>query len=305
MARTLLLAADTGNSILVELGGGEPNSLAYSAYGGQSAPRAIASHLGFNGELSERQIGWYLLGKGYRAYNPVLMRFLKPDRLSPFGKGGLNAYMYCRGDPLNFLDPTGKLNIPKLLGFQNLPRTGSSVALISNAAPMASSSQNALQQTLPALTRKTVTETVSATYIKTEVTVALNGFRRGKRAPPHIETRNHVRNWDASVATSDQRTIDYGPWPATPQQRPSKTMVGNPKFNDTGGQVTDHKGEVLVRKPFEFPTGDPPLPATRTRPDGVKLQYSMTRYAGRLTLESRRLKSLPPRQGAIREPGNV
>jgi RHS repeat-associated protein len=112
MARTLLLAADTGNSILVELGGGEPNPVAYSAYGGQSAPRAIASHLGFNGELSERQIGWYLLGKGYRAYSPVLMRFLKPDRLSPFGKGGLNAYMYCGGDPLNFLDPTGQWRIP-------------------------------------------------------------------------------------------------------------------------------------------------------------------------------------------------
>ncbi|MHC8356041.1 RHS repeat-associated core domain-containing protein [Pseudomonas sp. LB3P81] len=111
MPRTLLLATDNSNSILVELTGGEPNPIAYSAYGQQSAPQAIASHLGFNGELSEKYIGWYLLGKGYRAYNPNLMRFHSPDSWSPFGEGGLNAYMYCGGDPVNFSDPTGRLKL--------------------------------------------------------------------------------------------------------------------------------------------------------------------------------------------------
>ncbi len=51
--------------------------------------------------------GYYLLGNGYRAFNPVLMRFNSPDSLSPFGKGGLNAYAYCAGDPVNRVDPTG------------------------------------------------------------------------------------------------------------------------------------------------------------------------------------------------------
>ncbi|EGH35731.1 hypothetical protein PSYJA_44541, partial [Pseudomonas syringae pv. japonica str. M301072] len=36
--------------------------------------------------------GHYLLGNGYRAFNPVLMRFNSPDSLSPFGEGGVNAY---------------------------------------------------------------------------------------------------------------------------------------------------------------------------------------------------------------------
>ncbi|MEE4693607.1 RHS repeat-associated core domain-containing protein, partial [Pseudomonas alliivorans] len=40
-------------------------------------------------------------------FNPVLMRFNSPDRLSPFGEGGLNAYAYCKGDPVNQVDPTG------------------------------------------------------------------------------------------------------------------------------------------------------------------------------------------------------
>ncbi|MGY2339867.1 RHS repeat-associated core domain-containing protein [Pseudomonas sp. SDO5532_S415] len=104
---TILLAPDDKNSIHTELAGGQRNSIAYAPYGHQSAQQEIASHLGFNGELCERKIGWYFLGKGYRAYNPILMRFHSPDSWSPFGKGGWNAYMYCDGDPRNFADPTG------------------------------------------------------------------------------------------------------------------------------------------------------------------------------------------------------
>ncbi|POQ04291.1 MULTISPECIES: RHS repeat-associated core domain-containing protein [Pseudomonas syringae group] len=62
----------------------------------------------FNGELLDSITGHYLLGNGDRAYNPVLMRFNSPDSLSPFGKGGLNAYAYCGGDPVNRTDPDGR-----------------------------------------------------------------------------------------------------------------------------------------------------------------------------------------------------
>ncbi|MEE1921314.1 RHS repeat-associated core domain-containing protein [Pseudomonas sp. 148P] len=54
-----------------------------------------------------RKTGYYLLGQGYRAYNPVLMRFTSADSWSPFGRGGLNAYAYCAGDPVNASDPSG------------------------------------------------------------------------------------------------------------------------------------------------------------------------------------------------------
>jgi RHS repeat-associated protein len=67
----------------------------------------LLSLLGFNGERPDPVTGHYLLGNGYRAFNPVLMRFNSPDSLSPFGEGGLNAYAYCTGDPVNKTDQTG------------------------------------------------------------------------------------------------------------------------------------------------------------------------------------------------------
>ena len=105
--RTVLLASDSSQSIIAEVADGKTNAIAYSAYGEQSAQQEVATGLGFNGQLREARLGWYLLGNGYRAYNPRLMRFHSPDSWSPFGRGGLNPYMYCVGDPVNRSDPTG------------------------------------------------------------------------------------------------------------------------------------------------------------------------------------------------------
>ena len=69
----------------------------------------------FNGVYQESITLHYLLGNGYRAYSPLLRRFLSPDSLSPFREGGLNSYAYCKGDPINATDPTG--HWPKLTGF--------------------------------------------------------------------------------------------------------------------------------------------------------------------------------------------
>ena len=107
-SRTLLLATDLQQSILAELDRSGPNLRNYSPYGVPTSQRPTSAHLGFNGQLRERPTGWYHLGNGHRVYNPVLMRFHSPDGLSPFGKGGINTYAYCEGDPLNFVDPTGR-----------------------------------------------------------------------------------------------------------------------------------------------------------------------------------------------------
>lgn len=105
--RTVLLAVDLKNSVLAELDAGNTNPIAYSPYGHQSAQLEVICQLGFNGERRETMPERYFLGNGYRVYNPRLMRFHSPDSMSPFGKGGLNAYMYCGGEPVMNLDPTG------------------------------------------------------------------------------------------------------------------------------------------------------------------------------------------------------
>ncbi|AAY39897.1 MULTISPECIES: RHS repeat-associated core domain-containing protein [Pseudomonas] len=112
---TTLLATDQQRSVLrlVDEAGIEP--VAYSPYGHHPAESGLTSLLGFNGERRDPVTGHYLLGNGYRAYNPVLMRFNSPDSLSPFDEGGLNAYGYCGGDPIGFVDPSGHAPYNRLL----------------------------------------------------------------------------------------------------------------------------------------------------------------------------------------------
>jgi RHS repeat-associated protein len=81
--------------------------LGYSVYGLNVVSQAFTPLSRFNGQYLELSSGHYLLGNGYRGYNPVLMRFNSPDSYSPFGAGGLNGFAYCAGDPVNRTDPSG------------------------------------------------------------------------------------------------------------------------------------------------------------------------------------------------------
>lgn len=71
----------------------------------------VAARLGYDGQLHEPMVGWQALGNGHRIYNPTLMRFHSPDALSPFDKGGINAYACCGGDPVNRVDPNGQFTV--------------------------------------------------------------------------------------------------------------------------------------------------------------------------------------------------
>lgn len=92
----------------------------------------VGSLLGFTGQPRDPLTGWYHLGNGHRTYNPVLMRFHSADRLSPFGKGGINAYAYCSGDPVNRHDPTGQFFQIAGLALRALGMMSNAVTLIYN-----------------------------------------------------------------------------------------------------------------------------------------------------------------------------
>nr|WP_199162577.1 RHS repeat-associated core domain-containing protein [Elizabethkingia sp. ASV34] len=78
----------------------------YTPYG-YTDPKDL--ELGYNGELIDQETGVYHLGKGYRAYNPILRRFNCPDSISPFDGGGINPYAYCNNNPVMYTDPSGHL----------------------------------------------------------------------------------------------------------------------------------------------------------------------------------------------------
>lgn len=102
-----LLAVDQQRSPLHGVTASQQQAFAFTPYGTKPSPAVPLTVLGFTGERRVASTGHYLLGNGHRALNPVLMRFNRPDALSPFGKGGLNGYAYCAGDPVNRSDPTG------------------------------------------------------------------------------------------------------------------------------------------------------------------------------------------------------
>ncbi|SDB47312.1 RHS repeat-associated core domain-containing protein [Pseudomonas sp. NFACC23-1] len=144
VANAILLATDLRRSVLHTLDAQTHQPLIYTPYGHLPAESGLTSLLGFNGERRDPVSGHYLLGNGYRAFNPVLMRFNSPDSLSPFGRGGLNAYVYCLGDPVNLEDRTGHMPLKCFPLFTRRPRTpttvnqGIPVAQTSTTAPVTS-----------------------------------------------------------------------------------------------------------------------------------------------------------------------
>lgn len=103
------LASDRQGTVLASTassGGAEDTCTAYGYSKGM-----LTSFCGFHGELRSSVTGHYQFGRGHRQMNPVLMRFNSPDKLSPFGKGGLNAYAFMLDDPVNGSDPTGAYKI--------------------------------------------------------------------------------------------------------------------------------------------------------------------------------------------------
>jgi RHS repeat-associated protein len=114
--QSTLLGTDQQRSVLLSVTDGVRHDEVYTAHGHRQVDGGLHSLLGFNGEQPDPVTGCYLLGNGYRAYNPVLMRFHSPDTLSPFGSGGINPYAYCLGDPINMSDPTGHFSWKAILG---------------------------------------------------------------------------------------------------------------------------------------------------------------------------------------------
>src|SRR5690554_3389177 len=83
---------------------------------------------GFTGKRYEAELGIYSFA--FRDYNPRSMRWLTPDPVMD----GLNWYLYCGGDPVNWVDPDGRMAAEALratqLGYVSLDPITTAVAII-------------------------------------------------------------------------------------------------------------------------------------------------------------------------------
>lgn len=144
---TLLLAANVQRSVLSS---NKQTHQGYSPYGQRTVFNGFGTLLGFNGEQPDPVTGHYVLGNGYRAYNPVLMRFNSSDNLSPFDKGGINSFAYCLGDPVNRTDPSGHFPLLGWLGRIALSRRKKAAGqknfeALSDVAPLVNRKPNVLE----------------------------------------------------------------------------------------------------------------------------------------------------------------
>lgn len=121
-----MVLIDGAGSVIARLHG-TATMIAYTVYGnvGRYDHSGV---LGFCGYPVEIPLCGYWLGNGHRFYSPTARRFYSPDSLSPFGRGGINAYAYCEGDPVNFTDPFGSTRFsnysgafPPLFSYLNSP----------------------------------------------------------------------------------------------------------------------------------------------------------------------------------------
>lgn len=109
-----LLKTDFAKSVIEELLPQSTQVMSYSPYGYAAQQATMPYGLGFNGELRDILNDYYHLGIGHRSYSTTLMRFVSSDSVSPFGRGGVNAYCYCIGDPVNHTDPRGQNRLKNL-----------------------------------------------------------------------------------------------------------------------------------------------------------------------------------------------
>jgi len=189
-AQTRLLATDSQRSVLNMLNANPPSSFTYTPYGHRPLGSGLLSLLGFNGERPDPVTGHYLLGNGYRAFNPILMRFNSPDSWSPFGKGGLNAYAYCVGDPVNRYDPTGHVPpfFAKLFG-----------------APAAGNLPPATQPALPpSITQSIPAAESNPTFFKGMLKTTTQSLMRNSTPSdkPMSPARQHVENVTNNLGSS-------------------------------------------------------------------------------------------------------
>ncbi len=240
-----LIVTDQQNSALNVPASAQKTDLAYSPYGHRKADLSGTELSGFTGAQPERVTGHYLLGNGYRAFNPTLMRFNSPDGLSPFGKGGLNAYAYCVGDPINRTDPTGQMSF---LSFGAIAGLILSTAGIGSAVVSGLTSESNPELSTPLMIAGIAVAVLGVGVAGGSVSAAL--AKRAAAKPPPPPVGRQARGPAVVGGTTPGRR--NGPVPRGAPPRPRRNAVVFPDSpRNVWGRPVSSDGPVSSA-PFEF-----------------------------------------------------
>ena len=102
---------------IYDANGNKVGAYAYDAWGNctttlSTIPIVSKNPIRYRGYYYDAETKLYYLGARY--YCPEWHRFISPDDtgyLDPETPNGLNLYVYCNNDPVNYVDPTGKIAI--------------------------------------------------------------------------------------------------------------------------------------------------------------------------------------------------
>jgi len=96
------LVTDTSANVLT--------TMSYGPFGERAEVYGIEDKLGFNGKEEDSQTGLYYYCGRY--YDPTIGRFIQEDSVTGafYNPQSLNKYVYCRNNPLRFIDPTGHMD---------------------------------------------------------------------------------------------------------------------------------------------------------------------------------------------------
>lgn len=221
-----LLKVDSHESVLQT--SRSASTRTYNAYGYHHPEIPASAVLAFNGKPFDPKIGNYLLGNGHRAFSPVLMRFQSPDAFSPFNAGGINAYAYCSGDPINRIDPSGNNWLSRMVNKWQLK----------NMPPLTDVKAGKL-----ASERMELNTYLESRQAQVSIIKHADFFNE-----PHINNSLHSHKW---VLTQD-RTLIVGSYHNSPEVEPSHSaflaiaaQAGLTRTNVVAAGMLEKKGNTV------------------------------------------------------------
>ena len=207
-----LLACELGGTVTVAAVSEDLSPFKYTPFGLRYKTLSETTQLGFNGEYLRPELGAYLLGNGYRAFNPKLMRFTAPDSFGPFVV--LNVYGYCGGDPVNRRDPSGHITVNRMNKFKahkkNLNKAINEVSVISGRLP-----KGGVRENLTVVVGDSMADRAFKSLEKThsEFASSLGWMKRKSQKGKYIEIHDEINSVIVSFeAAYDKAAVDIASW---------------------------------------------------------------------------------------------